>query len=201
MLGGIYRRRLLLVGGTTFLASAFTAPTLEFTTRYLHTEHGFSSFEIVTFLAVTGLPSFPMLLLGGRIADMVSRKGVGIPLVAGSTLAYAGFYLASGALIWPLALAGAMLGSAGGAALAPDGAELFATRIRSEAQTLALVMGVTGSATGLGIVGLLSSPLGLGPSIALLAGLPLAGLGVVAVAFPETARRELEDTSGELPPA
>ena len=197
VLGGIYRRRLLLVGGTTFLASAFTAPTLEFTTRYLHTEHGFSSIEIVTFLAVTGLPSFPMLLLGGRIADMVSRKGVGVPLVAGSTLAYAGFYLASGALIWPLALAGAMLGSAGGAALAPYGAELFATRIRSEAQTLALVMGVTGSATGLGIVGLLSGPLGLGPSIALLAGLPLVGLAIVAVGFPETARRELEETSGE----
>src|SRR5919106_1172987 len=66
VLDGIYRRRLLLIGGTTFLASAFTAPTLEFTTRYLHSAHGLSSFEIVVFLAVTGLPSFPMLLLGGR---------------------------------------------------------------------------------------------------------------------------------------
>jgi MFS family permease len=194
---GIYRRRLLLVGGASFLASAFTAPTLEFTTRYLHDEHGFSSFEIVVFLAVTGLPSFPMLLLGGGLADMASRKGVGIPLVGASTLAYAGFYLASGWLIWPLALAGAMLGSAGGAALAPYASELFATRIRSEAQTLALVMGVTGSATGLAIVGLLSGTLRLGPSIALLAGLQLIALAIVAVAFPETARRELEETSGE----
>jgi predicted MFS family arabinose efflux permease len=200
VLGGIYRRRLLLIGGTTFLASAFTAPTLEFTTRYLNDEHGFSSFEIVAFLAVTGLPSFPMLLLGGRLADIASRKGVGVPLVAGSTLAYAGFYLASSGLIWPLALAGAMLGSAGGAALAPYASELFATRIRSEAQTLTLVMGVTGSAAGLAIVGVLSDPLGLGPSIALLAGLPLLALTIVAVEFPETARRELEETSGERIP-
>jgi predicted MFS family arabinose efflux permease len=198
VLGGIYRRRLLLIGTTTFLAAAFTAPTLEFTTRYLNDEHGFSSFEIVFFLAVTGLPSFPMLILGGRLADLASRKGVGIPLVGASALAYAGFYLASGWLIWPLALAGAMLGSAGGAALAPYASELFATRIRSEAQTLTLVMGVTGSAAGLAVVGLLSDSLGLGPAIAVLALLPLVALAIVAIAFPETARRELEETSGEL---
>jgi hypothetical protein len=69
--------------------------------------------------------------------------------------------------------------------------------MRSEAHTLRVVMGVTGSAVGLGIVSLLSNPLGLGPSISLLALLPLAALAIVAVAFPETTRRELEDTSGE----
>jgi predicted MFS family arabinose efflux permease len=196
--GAIYRRRLVLIGTTTLLAAAFTAPTLEFTTRYLNDDHGFSSFEIVAFLAITGLPSFPMLILGGKLADTASRKAVGIPFVAASTLAYAGFYLASGWLIWPLALAGAMLGSAGGAALAPYASELFATRIRSEAQTLALVMGVVGSAAGLAFVGSLSDPVGLGPSIALLASLPLLALAIVALAFPETARRELEETSGEL---
>jgi predicted MFS family arabinose efflux permease len=196
---GIYRRRLLLIGATTFLAAAFTAPTLEFTTRYLDDEHGFSAFEIVLFLAVTGLPSFPMLILGGRLSDTASRKAIGIPLVGASALAYAGFYLASGWLIWPLALAGAMLGSAGGAALAPYAAELFATRMRSEAQALTLAIGVTGSALGLGFVSLLSDPLGLGPSISILAVLPLVALAIIAVGFPETARRELEDTSGEGP--
>jgi predicted MFS family arabinose efflux permease len=201
VLRGIYGRRLMLLGGTAFLAAAFTAPTLEFTTRYLSDTHGFSSFEIVVFLAVTGLPSFPMLILGGRLADLRSRKGIGIPLVGASTLAYAGFYLASGFLIWPLALAGAMLGSAGGAALAPYGSELFATRIRSEAQTLTLVMAVTGSAAGLAIVGVLSGSVGLGGSIAVLAVFPLVALVVVALGFPETARRELEETSGEEAPA
>lgn len=201
VLRGIYARRLRLLGGTAFLAAAFTAPTLEFTTRYLADEHGFGALEIVVFLAVTGLPSLPMVILGGRLADLRSRKGVAIPLLAASTFAYAGFYLADGALIWPLALAGAMLGSAGGSALAPYGSELFATRIRAEAQTLTLATGILGSATGLGLVAVLSDPLGLGPSIALLAGLPLAALVVVWRAFPETARRELEDTSGEVSPA
>jgi predicted MFS family arabinose efflux permease len=197
VLRGIYGRRLLLVGGASFLAAAFTAPTLEFTTRYLHDSHGFSSYEIVAFLAVTGLPSFPMLILGGRLADVIGRKAVGIPLVGLSALAYAGFYLAPEPFIWPLALAGAMLGSAGGAALAPYASELFATRIRAEAQTLTLVLAVAGSATGLALVSVLSGPLGLGPSIAVLAGLPLIALVAVALGFPETARRELDDTSGE----
>lgn len=197
VLRGIYRRRLLLIGATTFLAAAFTAPTLEFTTRYLDDEHGFSSFGIVVFLAATGLPSFPMLIIGGGLSDLTSRKAVGVPLVGASALAYAGFYLASGWLIWPLALAGAMCGAAGGAALAPYASELFATRMRSEAQTLHLVIGVTGSAVGLGIVSVLSDPLGLGASISVLAVLPLVALVIVAAAYPETARRELEETSGD----
>ena len=198
---GIYRRRVFLIGAATFLAAAFTAPTLEFTTRYLDDTHGFSPFEIVLFLAVTGLPSFPMLLLGGRLSDAMSRKRVGIPFLAASALAFAGFYLASGWLIWPLALAGAMFGSAGGSALAPYPSELFATRMRAEAQTLILVLGVTGSAAGLGVVSVLSDQLGLGASIAILAVLPIAALAIVALGFPETARRELEETSREGPSA
>ena len=196
-LTGRYGRRLRLLGGTTFLAAIFTAPILEFTTRYLSDAHGFSSVEIVVFLAVTGLPSIPMLIVGGRLADVVARKRIGVPLVFGATLAYTGFYLASGFWIWPLAMAGAMLGSAGGAALAPYGSELFATRIRAEAQTLTLAIAVTGSAAGLGIVAALSGSLGLGHAIALLAVAHVAALVVVALAFPETARLELEQTSGE----
>ena len=90
-----------------------------------------------------------------------------------------------------------MLGAAGGAALAPYASELFATRIRSEAQTLHLVTAVVGSAAGLGMVALLSGSIGLGHSIAILAVLPFAGLAIVGLAFPETARRELEATSAE----
>jgi len=199
-LTGRYGRRLRLLGGATFLAAIFTAPILEFTTRYLSDAHGFSALEIAVFLVVTGGPSVPMVIVGGRLADVVARKRVGIPLVFAATLAYAGFYLASGFWIWPLATAGAMCGSAGGAALAPYGSELFATRIRAEAQTLTLAMGVTGSAAGLGIVAALSGSIGLGDSIALLAVMQVAALAVLAVSFPETARLELEQTSGESEP-
>jgi MFS family permease len=197
VLRGRYGRRLLMVGGAAFLGAVHTAPTLEFTTRYLDDVHGFSSLEIVVFFAVTGVPSFPMLLLGGGLADVVGRKRVGIPFLAAAACAYAGFYLASGFAIWPLALAGTMCGSAGGAALAPYPSELFPTRVRSEAQTLTLAIAVMGSAVGLGIVGLLAGPLGLGPAIALLGVTTIAALAIVGFGFPETARLELEKTSGD----
>jgi predicted MFS family arabinose efflux permease len=200
-LTGRYRQRLRLLGGTTFLAAIFGAPILEFTTRYLSDTHGYSSVEIVVFLAVTGIPSIPMLIVGGRLADVVARKRIGVPLAFAATLAYTGFYLASGFWIWPLAMAGATFGSAGGAALAPYASELFATRIRAEAQTLTLAIGVSGSAAGLGIVAALSGSLGLGHAIALLAVAQVAALIIVVIAFPETARLELEQTSGEGEPA
>ena len=56
---------------------------------------------------------------------------------------------------------------------------------------------MAGSATGLALVSVLSGPLGLGRSIAVLAGLPLIALVAVAVGFPETARRDLDETSSE----
>jgi hypothetical protein len=197
LLRGPYRGRLAMVGGASFLAALFVAPALEFTTRYLDRTHDFSSFEIVVFLAVTGLPSFPALMVGAGFADVYGRKPIGVPLVAASALAYAGFFLAPSPWIWPLALAGAVLGSAGGAAIAPFDAELFATRIRSVARTAVLALTVAGSALGLVAVGLLSPLIGLGPAIASLAVLPLASAAIVLLGFPETAGRELEVTARE----
>ncbi len=198
LLRGPYRGRLALVGGMAFLAAVFTAPALEFVTRYLDRSHDFSSFEIVAFLAVTGLPSFPALIVGGRLADLYGRKPVGVPLVATSAVAYACFFVAPSPWIWPLALAGAVLGSAGGAALAPYDAELFATRIRSVARSAILALAVAGSAFGLLVVGLLSPLIGLGPAIASLAVLPLVAAVIVLLRFPETARLELEVTAREV---
>ena len=195
-----YRRRLALVGGSAFLSAAFVAPGVELFNRYLDKVHGFSSYEIVIFLAVTGLPAVAGVVVGGRAADLIGRKPVGVPLVAASALAYAGFYVASGFWLWPLALAGNLLGGIGGAALAPYSSELFPTRVRAGANTAVTAIAVAGSAIGLGAAAVLADPLGVGHAIAVLAVLPLAGVTIVALGFPETARRRLEDTAAEAPP-
>jgi predicted MFS family arabinose efflux permease len=196
-----YRRRLLMVGGAALLGAAFFVPATEFYNRYLDSVHGFSAFELVAFLAITGLPSFAMLLLGGRLADVRGRKVVGIPLLGGATLAYAGFYLADQPWIWLLAFAGNMLGSAGGAAIAPYRAELFPTRVRSAAGTAVIASAVIGSMVGLAAAGQLAESLGIGAAVAVLAVLPVIAGVIVVLWFPETARRELEDTSGDTVPA
>jgi MFS family permease len=78
----------------------------------------------------------------------------------------------------------------------PYGSELFPTRMRAAAQTLVLALTILGSVVGLLAVGALSDPLGLGDAIAL-AGVLAAGIALFAAGFPETARLELEVTSGE----
>jgi MFS family permease len=198
-----YPRNLALVGGAALLGASFWVPATEFFNRYLDDVHDFSAWEIVVFLAVTGAPSVVMLAAGGRWADLRGRKVVGVPLLAGATLAYAGFYLADPPWIWPLAFVGAMLGSAGSAALAPYRSELFPTRVRAGANTLVTAAAVIGSAIGLVTAGRLAGSLGVGGAIAVLAVLPVAAGAIVVFGFPETARRELEDTSAEarVPPA
>jgi len=192
-----YRGRVIVVGGAALLGAVFFVPTTEFFNRYLDDEHGFSSYEIVLFLAITGAPSFIMLVLGGRLADLRTRKGVAVPLLLCALIAYALFYLVDGVWLWLAAFAGAMLGSAGGAALAPYRAEMFPTRVRSAASTVIVSAAVVGSAIGLAAVAVFGDSFGVGPTIATLAVPALLGVVVVVVAFPETARRELEDTSLE----
>lgn len=112
---------------------------------------------------------------------------------------YAGFYLTPEPWLWGFALAGQMLSAGGVSALSPYGSELFPTRIRAAANTVLLVIGVSGSALGLALAGALARPLGIGQAVAILGVLPLLGAVVVTIGFPETARRELEDTSGDIP--
>ncbi len=192
-----YLRRVLIVGSAGLLAAVFAAPSVEFLNRYLDDVHGYSSFEIVAFLAITGTPSFAMLVIGGRLADFRGRKRIGIPLLLVGTTAYVGFYLADGAWLWILFFCAAMLSSAGGAALAPYRSELFPTRVRAAANAVALTAVVAGSACGLLITGLLADSLGVGDAIALLAIGPLIAMVIVTIWFPETAGRELEYTSAE----
>ncbi|MEA2160807.1 MAG: hypothetical protein QOD66_3187, partial [Solirubrobacteraceae bacterium] len=161
---------------------------------------GLSPGEIVLFLAVTGAPAIPALLVGARLADRYGRKRVGLPLGAAGLAAFVGFLVAGPTLIWPLAAIGNSLASASGVALVVYGPELLPTRVRAAGNNAILAMSVSGAAVGLLLAGVLGDRLGLGHGIALLAGFPLLAGLVVALRFPETAGRELEETSGDLPP-
>lgn len=192
-----YVGRLVLLGVPLFLGALFYAPALEFLNRYLEDERGFGSVELVAFLAVTALPAAAGLIVGGRAADRVGRRRVGIPFLAVASVGYAVFFLVSGPWLWPAALVGFVCGGIGIAALSVYGPELFPTRIRSSANAVLLVVGVGGGAVGLLTVGALSDSWGLGPAVAVLVAGPLLGMAIAWRRFPETARQELEETSGE----
>jgi hypothetical protein len=102
--------------------------------------------------------------------------------------------------IWPLAAAANALASASGVALIVYGPEMLPTRVRAAGNNAILALSVSGSAVGLVCAGALAGPLGIGHAIAVLAVGPLMAVAIVALRFPETAGRELEETSGDVPP-
>ena len=194
------RGRVALLGAAVFLSSIFFAPLTEFFNRYLDRVQGLSPGEIVLFLVLTGAPAIPALLVGARLADAHGRKRVALPLGAAGLIAFVGFLVAGPVLIWPLAALGNALGSASGVALVVYGPEMLPTRVRAAGNNAILAMSVSGSAVGLLLAGVLGDRLGIGHGIALLAGFPIIAGALVALRFPETAGRELEETSGDLPP-
>jgi MFS family permease len=195
-----YLGRLALVAGAAFLGAIFFAPTAEFFTRYLDDVRHFSSLEIVLFLALTGAPASLTVVLGGRLADLRGRKRIAVPAIVVAALSFAGFFLTGPPWLWLFAFTGQVLGSLSLAATGVYTPELFPTRMRAAANTLVLACAVVGSGAGLAAAGLLASPLGVGPAIAVLAVFPLIAAALIALGFPETRGRELEDTSREEAP-
>ena len=195
------RRTVVLLGATVFLSSLFFAPLTEFYNRYLDRVQGLSAGEIVLFLGVTtALPSIPAIVVGARMADLSGRKRVGLPLGAVGVVAFVGFLLVGGVAIWPLAAIGNAMTAASGVALVVYGPEMLPTRVRAAGNTAILAMSVTGSAVGLIAAGQVGDALGIGHALAILAVFPAIAGVIVALRFPETAGRELEQTSGDLPP-
>lgn len=195
LLHGSERRRLAFVGGATFLGALFGAPASEFGNRYLDKVRGFGPGDIIFLGAIGSLPFIPMLLWGARRADRQGRKVIGVPSLALGSITGALFFLVGSPWIYLVAFIGTGIGAPGAAALGVYGPELFPTRIRSAANTAVLVFGVMGSALGLVVAGQLSDGLGIGRAVASLAVFPLLSALVVGLFFPETARKELEETS------
>jgi putative MFS transporter len=194
------RGRVALMGAAVFLSSMFFAPLTEFYNRYLDDVQGLAPGEIVLFLGLTSAPAVPALLVGARLADVRGRKRVGVPMGVLAVLFFTAFLLVGGIAIWPLAAIGNAVGAAGGVALVLYGPELLPTRVRAAGNSAIRVMSVSGSAVGLVAAGAIGEAVGIGGGVAVLAVFPLLAIAIVALWFPETAGRELEDTSGDLPP-
>ena len=131
-----------------------------------------------------------------------SRPGFRQPKVivamAGGVGLTVAMYLSQGWALWAFSIAASIIGAAAVPALGVYGPELFATTARGRANGLITVLGVTGSAVGLLVVGALSDRSG-----GLAAAMPVVALGpallavLIVVAYPETAHLELEEINPE----
>jgi MFS family permease len=192
-----YGPRLALLGCLAFLTNVFSAPSAQFTNRFLSHERGFSNSEVSLLRVVTnGVPGLFGFVIGGRVAETRGRRPVAVLALAFGTVLQMVFFLSSGVVLWVASAAAIVGASAAGLALGTLDAELFPTEVRGTSNGLLLLCGVIGSATGLILAGTLADELGgLGRTIALCGLAPLVAAIFLAPRLPESAHRRLDDVS------
>jgi len=188
--------RFLLLMVFVFILAAFTAPVSQFSNRYLAEQRGFSGFDITLFRGVTqGVPGLVGLMVGARLAEIRGRRPVIMVAACVGTLAEMVFLVSHGPVLWLSSAVGVLVGGIAAPAITAFTGELFPTEIRGTANALQLLAGVAGAAIGLVVAGTLSSPLGLGPAVAVLGVPSLAAALLLIPRLPESAARPLEAVS------
>ena len=192
LMGGPWRRRILVLSATTALLAVLLEPAgLLFTVFATDTLH-MTPVAISVLIAVSGGAGGLAYLAGGYLSDRFGRRWPGIGLTA-STAVVASLSFATGIGGF---VVGNVLWSAIASASTPVfgawSAELFPTRARATAEAAVGVAAAIGSVVGLQAVGLLSPSLGLGRA------LELIGVAAVVGAFllfwlPETKEAPLPD--------
>ncbi|MHB8466257.1 MAG: MFS transporter [Acidimicrobiales bacterium] len=191
-------RRLKLLCGAAFLFQMFITPASQFQNEYLRRERGFSPGRISLFTVVTAVPAAIGIVLGGRLADTRGRRSIAIGAVGGVAIGATLSYLTGGWSMWILTIFAGVTGAAVVPALTVYGPELFATNHRGAANGVIAGAGRIGSVIGLLAVGAIADQTGhFGPGFAAVAIAPLGLVVLIFVAFPETARRSLEELNPE----
>ena len=196
-----HRRWLALVLATTFLLE-LTVQGSVFSLDFLQTSRHVSTSLANFMLVFAGLPGIPIMVVAGSLSDRYGRKVVGCGFSLVSILGALGFFWLPGGV--PVLLPCLMLVTVGGLGAAPAlsgySAELFPTAVRGQAGAWSGVARVVGDSCGLALGGLLLAfTHSLPTTVTLLGAGPVLAIILVAVAFPQTHGRELEEISGGMP--
>jgi MFS family permease len=185
-------RRVVVLGLAILLINIFQAPVSQLQNEFLRDARNFTASRITLFIVATNVLASVGIVVGGELADRRGRHRVATVGLLGFAIGNAAMYATSG---WPM-WAWSTVGSAVGAALVPTfgvlNPELFPTARRGGASGGLNIVGVIGSVAGLLVAGSLIERWGYGPTFALLAIGPLAGIFLLG-ALPETAGVPLED--------
>jgi MFS family permease len=193
-------RLLLLVCGAAAFAGLLTQAST-FVIDFMQTQRHLSASAANLILVGAGALAIPVLVGAGGISDRLGRKRIGCSFLAigvAGTLGF--FFLARSPEGLFTALAIAYVGQFGAwPTLSGFSTELFPTPHRALASSAAGIASVIGQTASFLLAAVLIGLTGtLARSVAVLAAGPMIALVLVAVGLPETASRELEETSAEF---
>lgn len=195
------RRRFATIAVVAVCANFFIAPASAFQNRYLDEVRGYSASTIALFTLITATPAGLGLVVGGKLADVRGRRHLIAVTIPIATLLVLGSFLVAGPPMWLAAFGGGFVGGIAYPALAVYRAELFPTGNRGRAAGMLTAAALLGGIGGLQLVGrLLDRGLSYGSVIGLVALGQVVVVLVVALRFPETAHRSLEELNPEDAP-
>lgn len=190
--------RFWLLAVSAILANLFIAPASFFLNKFLVDERGFSATAVAVFTLATATPGAIGVLVGGRLSDTRGRRPVGAVALIVAAIGTVIAFRSAGASLWLWTVLASVVGSAAVPALGVYGPELFPTSLRGRIGGLLAITSLVGSAAGILIGGAVAdTPGGLANVLVPLALGPLAVAALVLIAYPETAKRELEDLNPE----
>ncbi len=192
-----YRRRFWILAAVGFLTNIFSAPSAQFTNRFLSDERGFSSSGVAAFRAVTaGLPGLFGILLAGRITETRGRRPVAVASLLIGTGCTIVFFLGNGIMLWTFMTIAIVAAAPAALSIGTMDAELFPTEVRGTSNSGLLIASVLGSVVGLVVAGQLSDAIGgLGKIIALCGIAPILAAIFLVPRLPETGGHALDDVS------
>ena len=194
-----HRRWLVLLCLASVLA-ALTTHAATFAVDFMQTQRHLSPTASSLLIVAAGAPAIVVLIAAGALSDRYGRKLVGCSF---GLLAVAGaldfFFVARSLPALFVALGITFTGTFGaGPALGAFGSELFPTQLRALGGSSVAVARVLGQALSLGLGGFLLHVFGNFPdTVAVLVLGPVAMIAIVAIWFPETHGRELEEITYE----
>lgn len=190
-----HRRWLILISLTAMLG-ALTTQAGFFAIDFMQTDRGLSPTASNLILVSAGALGIPVLLIAGALSDRLGRKVVGCSFAVVGVIGAVGFFFApGGAPILFGMLFISLVGQFGAwPTLNAFSTELFPTALRGQAGAWATVFRVTGQFLSFSLAGVLIARLGSLPrAVFVLALGPLATILLIAVFFPETKGKELEE--------
>ncbi len=194
----MYPGRFLMIGAVIFLLNFAENAAGFFGPKYLQEEHGWAPYHYSMLGLAGGFVGVFGGAFAGRLSDRFGRRRVATVFLLAHPAMVLAFYQGFGWPLVPVWIAMVFSGIAGAVVLATFGNELFPTSYRSTASGARTIVATLGGVLGLAVESVLYGIFhSHWTAVSVLVVFAFAAPLIVAIFFPETSGRALEEISPE----